>query len=255
MRPGIVLHQEERRAHCISVSIGLAAAQALGRKGAHVVVSSRGKENVERAVELLRSENIKVTGTTCHVGNREDRERLVKTTVEQCGGVDIFISNAAVNPFVGNITDSTEEVWDKILHVNLKSAFLLTKLVVPYMEIRGGGSVVFVSSAAGYQPVEALGPYNVSKTALMGLTPALAPDLGRRNIRVNCVAPGLIKTQFSSVLWKNENVFEDFNRKMIIKRMGTPQEVGGVIAFLCSDEASYITGETIAVAGGINCRL
>ncbi|MEQ2266224.1 Dehydrogenase reductase SDR member 4 [Xenotaenia resolanae] len=117
--------------------IGLAAAQALGKRGAHVVVSSRRQANVDKAVALLQSQSIRVTGTTCNVGKGEDRENLVQLTVDQCGGIDILVSNAAVNPFFGNILDSTEDVWDKILSVNVKSAFLLTKLVVPHMEKRG----------------------------------------------------------------------------------------------------------------------
>ncbi|XP_059933055.1 dehydrogenase/reductase SDR family member 4 [Gadus macrocephalus] len=235
--------------------IGLAAAEALGRRGAHVVVSSRRQANVDRAVTTLQGQDIKVTGTTCNVGKSEDREKLVQMTLDQCGGIDILVSNAAVNPFFGNIMDSTEAVWDKILDVNVKSAFLMTKLVVPHIEKRGGGSVVFVSSVAGYQPMPALGPYSVSKTALLGLTRALAPELAQSNIRVNCVAPGVIKTQFSSMLWKNEDVAEEFMKQTCIKRVGEPEEIGGVIAFLCSKDASYITGETITVTGGMNCRL
>lgn len=235
--------------------IGLAAAQALGKRGAHVVVSSRRQANVERAVALLKSQGIQVTGTTCNVGKGEDREKLIQTTLEQCGGIDILVSNAAVNPFFGNILDSTEEVWDKILSVNVKSAFLLTKLVVPHMSTRGGGNVVFVSSVAGYQPMQALGPYSVSKTALLGLTRALAPELAHSNIRVNCVAPGVIKTRFSNALWENEDIMDEFKKQLSIKRIGQPEEIGGVIAFLCTEEASYITGETITVTGGIGCRL
>ncbi|KAM4612237.1 dehydrogenase/reductase SDR family member 4 isoform 1-T3 [Polymixia lowei] len=235
--------------------IGLAAAQALGQRGAHVVVSSRRQTNVDKAVALLQSQSIQVTGTTCNVGKGEDREKLVQTTLDQCGGVDILVSNAAVNPYFGNIMDSTEDVWDKILDVNVKSAFLLTKLVAPHMEKRGGGSVVFVSSVAGYQPMQALGPYSVSKTALLGLTKALAPELAHSNIRVNCVAPGVIKTRFSTALWQNEEVVEEFKKQLSIKRIGEPEEIGGVIAFLCSKEASYITGETITVTGGMSCRL
>uniref|UniRef100_A0A3Q2R018 Dehydrogenase/reductase (SDR family) member 4 n=1 Tax=Fundulus heteroclitus TaxID=8078 RepID=A0A3Q2R018_FUNHE len=212
--------------------IGLAAAQALGRRGAHVVVSSRRQANVDKAVALLQSQSIRVTGTTCNVGKGEDREKLVQLTVDQCGGIDILVSNAAVNPFFGNIMDSTEDVWDKILSVNVKSAFLLTKLVVPHMEKRG-----------------------VSKTALLGLTKALAPELAQSNIRVNCVAPGIIKTRFSSALWENEDIVDEFKKQLSIKRIGEPEEIGGTIAFLCSDEASYITGETITVTGGMGCRL
>uniref|UniRef100_A0A3P8UTB0 Dehydrogenase/reductase (SDR family) member 4 n=1 Tax=Cynoglossus semilaevis TaxID=244447 RepID=A0A3P8UTB0_CYNSE len=185
--------------------IGLAAAQSLGKRGAHVVVSSRRQTNVDKAVALLQSQNIQVTGTTCHVGVREDREKLVQMTLEKLGGIDILVSNAAVNPFFGNILESTEDVWDKVLSVNVKAPFLLTKLVAPHMENRGGGNVVFVSSVAGYQPITGLGPYNVSKTALLGLTQALAPELAQSNIRVNCVAPGLIKTRFSSEVRTTHN--------------------------------------------------
>ncbi|KAG1936228.1 dehydrogenase/reductase SDR family member 2, mitochondrial [Pimephales promelas] len=198
--------------------IGLAAAEALGQRGAHVVVSSRRQTNVDKAVSLLRSKNIQVIGTTCNVGKAEDREKLINMTIEQCGGVDILVSNAAVNPFFGNILESTEEVWDKILGVNVKASFLLIKQVVPHMEKRGGGSVVIVSSVAGYQPLQGLGPYSVSKTALLGLTRALAPDLAQSNIRVNCVAPGVIKTRFSAALWENEGVLEEFLKQTSIKR-------------------------------------
>lgn len=220
-----------------------------------MVVSSRRQANVDKAVALLQSQSIQVTGTTCNVGIGEDREKLVQLTLDQCGGIDILVSNAAVNPFFGSVMDSTEEVWDKILSVNVKAAFLMTKLVAPHMEKRGGGNVVFVSSVAGYQPMQALGPYSVSKTALLGLTRVLAPELAHSNIRVNCVAPGVIKTRFSSALWQNEDIMDNFKKQLCIKRVGQPEEIGGVIAFLCSEEASYITGETITVTGGMSCRL
>uniref|UniRef100_A0A3B3C6R8 Dehydrogenase/reductase (SDR family) member 4 n=1 Tax=Oryzias melastigma TaxID=30732 RepID=A0A3B3C6R8_ORYME len=239
--------------------IGLAAAQALGKRGAHVVVSSRRQANVDKAVALLRSQSIQVTGTTCNVGNAEDREKLVQMTLDQCGGIDILVSNAAVNPFFGNIMDSTEDVWDKILAVNVKASFLLTKLVVPHMEKRGVGATVKVVSAGRIQTwtpsVQGLGPYSVSKTALLGLTRALAPELAHSNIRVNCVAPGIIKTRFSSALWENEGIVKQFKKQLSIKRVGEPEEIGGVIAFLCSQDASYITGETITVTGGMGSRL
>uniref|UniRef100_A0A8B9JNA0 Dehydrogenase/reductase SDR family member 4-like n=1 Tax=Astyanax mexicanus TaxID=7994 RepID=A0A8B9JNA0_ASTMX len=235
--------------------IGLAAAQALGKRGAHVVVSSRKQANVDKAVSQLRSENIQVIGTSCNVGIEQDREKLISLTLEKCGGIDILVSNAAVNPFFGNILDSTDEVWTKIFDVNVKASFLLTKQVVPHMEKRGGGSVLFVSSVAGYQPMPALGPYSVSKTALLGLTRALAPELAHSNIRVNCVAPGIIKTRFSSALWQSEDVTNEFMKQLCIKRLGVPEDIGGVVAFLCSDDAAYITGETITVTGGMNCRL
>ncbi|XP_037116698.1 dehydrogenase/reductase SDR family member 4 [Syngnathus acus] len=238
-----------------TAGIGLAAARALGERGAHVVVSSRRQAGVDKAVALLQSQNIRVTGTTCNVGDHGDRERLLQTTLDQCGGVDILVSNAAVNPFFGNLMDTTEEVWDKVMSVNVKAAFLMTKLVVPHMAKRGGGNVVLVSSVAAYQPMQGLGAYSVSKTALVSLTRALAPELAQSNIRVNCVAPGIIKTHFSAPLWENDDIMDYFKKQMCIKRVGEAEEIGGVVAFLCTQEASYITGETIAATGGIGCRL
>ncbi|XP_053714409.1 dehydrogenase/reductase SDR family member 4 [Synchiropus splendidus] len=235
--------------------IGLAAAQALGKRGAKVMVSSRRQANVDKAVALLQSQNIQVTGTTCNVGKKEDRDKLVQMTLDHYGGIDILVNNAAVNPFFGNTLDTTEEVWDKILSINVKSSFLMTQLVVPHMSKRGSGNVVFVSSIGGYQPMQGLGPYSVSKTALLGLTRALAPELAHNNIKVNCVAPGVIQTRFSSALWQNEDIMNEFKKQLSIKRIGQPEEIGGVIAFLCTDEASYITGETITVTGGIAARL
>ncbi|XP_069490029.1 dehydrogenase/reductase SDR family member 4-like isoform X2 [Ambystoma mexicanum] len=134
--------------------IGLAIARRLAQDGAHVVVSSRKKANVDRTVEELRAENLSVSGVVCHVGKEEDRQRLVATAVEQFGGIDILVSNAAVNPFAGNILDSTDEVWEKILDVNVKATFLLVKLVVPHMQKRGAGAIVIVSSLAGYSPFQ-----------------------------------------------------------------------------------------------------
>ncbi|XP_060274926.1 dehydrogenase/reductase SDR family member 4 isoform X1 [Ovis aries] len=182
--------------------IGFAIARRLAQDGAHVVVSSRKQQNVDRAVAALQGEGLSVSGTVCHVGKAEDRERLVATAVKLHGGVDILVSNAAVNPFFGSLMDVTEEVWDKILDINVKAAALLTKAVVPEMAKRGGGSIVIVSSIGAYSPFPSLGPYNVSKTALLGLTKNLAIELAEWNVRVNCLAPGLIKTSFSRMVRK-----------------------------------------------------
>ncbi|XP_060031293.1 dehydrogenase/reductase SDR family member 4 isoform X2 [Erinaceus europaeus] len=179
----------------------------------------------------------------------------MRQAVKLHGGVDILVSNAAVNPFFGNLMDVTEEVWDKILEINVKAAALLTKAVVPEMEKRGGGSVVIVASIAGYSPFPGLGPYNVSKTALLGLTKNLAIELAQRNIRVNCLAPGLIQTSFSSVFWKDKAREESMKEFMRISRIGKPEDCAGIVSFLCSEDASYINGETIVVGGGTPSRL
>ncbi|XP_027970684.1 dehydrogenase/reductase SDR family member 4 isoform X1 [Eumetopias jubatus] len=235
--------------------IGFAIARRLARDGAHVVISSRKQQNVDRAVAALQEEGLSVAGTVCHVGKTEDRKRLVATAVNLHGGIDILVSNAAVNPFFGNLMDVTEEVWDKILDVNVKATALMTKAVVPEMEKRGGGSVVIVASIGAYLPFPGLGPYNVSKTALLGLTKNLARELDQRNIRVNCLAPGLIKTSFSQVLWMDKAREKNIKETLHIRRIGKPDDCAGIVSFLCSEDASYITGETVVVSGGAPSRL
>ncbi|KAF6129684.1 hypothetical protein HJG60_003821 [Phyllostomus discolor] len=201
--------------------IGLAIARRLAQDGARVVISSRKQQNVDRAVAALQGEGLSVTGTVCHVGKAEDRERLVAM----------------------------------ILDINVKATALMTKAVVPEMEKRGSGSIVIVASIAAYSPFPALGPYNVSKTALLGLTKNLAIELAQRNIRVNALAPGLIKTNFSKVLWMDEAREDAIKEALRIRRLGKPEDCAGIVSFLCSEDASYITGETVVVGGGAPSHL
>ncbi|XP_054849540.1 dehydrogenase/reductase SDR family member 4-like isoform X2 [Eublepharis macularius] len=235
--------------------IGFAIARRLGQDGAHVVLSSRKQANVDRAVAELQKENLSVSGLVCHVGKAEDRQRLIDAALERHGGIDILVSNAAVNPFFGSTLDATEDVWDKILDINVKATALLVKLVVPHMEKRGGGSIVIVSSIAAYSPFPGLGPYNVSKTALLGLTRTLAPELAPSNIRINSLAPGLIRTKFSSALWQDKSNENKMLETMRIQRIGVPSDCSGMVSFLCSADANYITGETMVVGGGAPSRL
>lgn len=235
--------------------IGLAIARRLAEDGAHVVISSRKQENVDRAVATLQGEGLSVSGIVCHVGKPEDRERLLTTAVKLHQGIDILVSNAAVNPFFGNLMDTTEEVWDKVLSINVKATAMLIKAVVPEMEKRGGGSVVIVGSVAAFTRFPALGPYNVSKTALLGLTKNFAAELASKNIRVNCLAPGLIKTHFSSALWKDGSREDIIKEYLQIRRLGKPEDCAGIVSFLCSEDASYINGETVVVGGGTPSRL
>ncbi|XP_063951325.1 dehydrogenase/reductase SDR family member 4-like [Lytechinus pictus] len=235
--------------------IGYAIAKRLGEEGAHVVISSRKQANVDKALKSLKEANLSVSGLVCHVGKESDRAKLIEMAVKENGGLDILVSNAAANPFFGKILDCDDKSWDKIFEINVKSAFLLVKESVPHMVSRGGGSVVLVSSIAGYMPFELLGPYSVSKTALLGLTKALTPQLTEMNIRVNCVAPGLIKTNFSAALFATEESTKLALSQIPMKRAGTPDEIAGIVSFLASDDASYITGENMLVAGGSPSKL
>lgn len=180
--------------------IGLAIAKRLGLEGARVVVSSRQQSNVDEAVKYLRSLEIEVLGLVCHVANASQRKRLFEETIKNFGGIDILVSNAAVNPAKAALFTSSEEVWDKIFEVNVKASFLLAKEAKPFMVKRGGGAIVFISSAGGYNPMKFLGAYGVSKVALFGLTRAAALDCAKDNIRVNCVAPGAIHTKFATIV-------------------------------------------------------
>lgn len=229
--------------------IGFAIARRLAQDGAHVVVSSRKQQNVDRAVAALQGEKLSVTGTVCHVGKAEDRERLVAKALEHSGGVDFLVCNAAVNPLVGSILGSSEQVWDKILSVNVKAPALLLSQLLPHMEKRGRGAVILVSSISAYMPRVELGAYNVSKTALLGLTRTLALELAPKGIRVNCLVPGMIETDFSKVFHKDEAFWNNFKENHQLQRIGQPGDCAGLVSFLCSPDASYITGENIVVAG------
>uniref|UniRef100_A0A8C8UJW6 Dehydrogenase/reductase SDR family member 4 n=1 Tax=Peromyscus maniculatus bairdii TaxID=230844 RepID=A0A8C8UJW6_PERMB len=233
-----------------TVGIGFAIARRLAKDGAHVVISSRKQQNVDRAVATLQEEGLSVTGTVCHVGKAEDRERLVAKALEHSGGVDFLVCNAGVNPLVGSTLGASEQVWDKILNVNVKAPALLLSQLLPHMEKRGNAAVILVSSISAYFPLVELGAYNVSKTALLGLTRTLALELAPKNIRVNCLVPGVIKTDFSKVVRTgNKAVWNHLKESYQLQRIGQPEDCAGLVSFLCSADASYITGENIVVAG------
>ncbi|KAF9803066.1 hypothetical protein SFRURICE_012311 [Spodoptera frugiperda] len=219
--------------------IGYAIAKRLGNEGASVVISSRKEKNVEQALQSLRSEGITAEGVT----------------KSKFGGLDILVSNAAVNPGVAPILETEEAVWDKIFEINVKCAWLLAKEAYPELVKRGGGNIVFISSIAAYQPMEPLGAYSISKTTLLGMTRALATEIVHDNIRVNCVAPGIVPTKFASAITSNEAGKEKSLSIVPMNRFGKPSEIASAVAFLASDDASYITGETIVTAGGAYAHL
>jgi len=239
--------------------IGKAIAQRLMADGAKVMISSRKEKNVLETLAELRGGEATTTseidGMVCHVGKAEHRQALIDRTLERFGGIDILVSNAGTNPTFGPILNCTEDQWDKIFDNNVKATFLLTQAIVPHMLKRQGGSIVIISSIAGLQPMPFILPYSVSKTALLGLVKALSHDLAQENVRVNSVAPGLIDTAFSSAITSNEFAASKALENMHIKRFGKPEEISGLVSFLCSKDASYITGENIVVGGGIPSRL
>ncbi|KAG4071993.1 hypothetical protein HA402_010930 [Bradysia odoriphaga] len=233
--------------------IGLAIAKRLASDGASVVISSRKLSNVSKAVELLKSMGYsQVHGFKCHVGVDQDRKNLIRETISLFGRIDILVSNAAVNPFWGRILECPEKMWDSIFGTNVTAPFMLVKEVAPLMKKTGSGSIIFISSVAAYNPMKKIGPYSVSKTALIGLTKVLSQSLVEDKIRVNSVAPGAVETKASKkVIAANNNLLDDIP----MGRVAAPEEIASVVSFLVSEDASYITGETIPVAGGMASHL
>mgnify|MGYP000101637050 CR=1 FL=1 len=235
--------------------IGFAIAERLGLEGAAVAICSRKQKNVDEAVNALKAKGVThVVGFPIHVGTSEAREQLIQATVKHFGRIDVLVSNVALNPVMGPMLDvTTESVWDKIMDVNVKSHFFLVKSALPHMP--AGGNVIIIASYAGYLPNPLLGAYSVSKTALLGLTKVLATELAPRQIRVNCVAPGIIKTNFSEALWKSDAAADVTLKDIPLQRFGLPEECASCVAFLASADGAFMTGEVLLPTGGVHARL
>ena len=234
-----------------SRGIGRAAAEAMAERGAKVVISSRKIEPCEEVAGAIRDKGGEAIVIPCNIGRRNEVEALIAQTEKQLGPIDILVCNAAVNPYFGPLAEIPDDAFDKIMSSNVKSNLWLCNLAIPGMAKRGGGAVVIVSSIAALRGSLMLGAYGISKSADLGLTRNLALEWGPRNVRVNCVAPGLIKTDFARALWENPDALAWRNERTPLRRIGTPEEVGGVIAFLASPAAGFITGEVLVVDGGV----
>lgn len=197
--------------------IGFAIAERLAKEGAKVIISSRKQKNVEEATKKLLDQGLDVRGLTCHVAKSDDRKKLFEEA-KKIGGLDILVSNAAVSPTVGGVLDCSEESWDKIFDINVKSSFLLAKEAVPLLRSSKAGRLIFISSIAGFQPSEFLGAYAVSKTALLGLVKAASLQLAHDNITVNSICPGLIRTKFSDPITSNDEILKTAVPGIALKR-------------------------------------
>jgi NAD(P)-dependent dehydrogenase (short-subunit alcohol dehydrogenase family) len=233
-----------------SRGIGSAIATALVEQGAVVVISSRKQADLDQeAARINALYPGRATAIAAHAGRPEDLERLVKSVMERFAHIDILVNNAATNPSFGPVLGTDLAAWDKTFEVNLRGVFILTKLVYEAWMETHGGAVVNVSSVGGLRPSLGLGVYNVTKAGVIMLTRQLAREVGS-NVRVNAVAPGLIKTRFAEALWGNEAILDRVLAANPMARIGLPDEVAGVVAFLVSDAASYVNGEVIAIDGG-----
>jgi NAD(P)-dependent dehydrogenase (short-subunit alcohol dehydrogenase family) len=235
-----------------SRGIGRAIALRLAQAGAHVVVSSRRLENVQVVADEIGVAGGEALAVQAHVGRLDDVRTLVARTMETYGRVDVAVNNAATNPHFGPLLTADEGQWDKILDTNAKGAFRVCQAVVPHMEADGGGKIVNLVSVAGLQPSPGMGVYGISKAALIMLTKVLALELGHANIQVNGIAPGVIKTRFSRVLWQTPHIAEPILANLPLGRFGEPEDVAGLALYLASAASDYVTGAVFVVDGGMH---
>jgi NAD(P)-dependent dehydrogenase (short-subunit alcohol dehydrogenase family) len=235
-----------------SRGIGRAIALRLAQAGAKVVVSSRKLENVQTVAEEIKAAGGEALAVQAHVGQPDDVTALVARTVETFGRVDVAVNNAATNPHFGPLLTADEGQWDKIMDTNVKGYFRVCKAVVPHMEAQGGGKIINLASIAGVRPSPAMGVYSISKAAVIMLTQVLAVELGPANIKVNAIAPGVIKTRFSQLLWQTPEIAEPTLANLPLGRFGEPEDVAGLALYLASPASDYVTGAVFLVDGGMN---
>ncbi|MBM3173214.1 MAG: glucose 1-dehydrogenase [Chloroflexi bacterium] len=229
--------------------IGRAIALGLAKAGADVAIASRKLPNLEKVAEEIRALGRKALPVEAHVGRMEDIQNLVTKVKGEFGRIDILVNNAATNPAVEQAIDISERAWDSVMNLNLKGLFFLSQAVAKVMKEQGGGNIVTIASVAGIHP-DILAAYSVSKAGAIMATKIMAQQWAPFGIRANVVAPGLTKTQFSEFLWGNEQILQVAVSRAPMGRIAEPEEMVGAVIFLCSDAASYITGQVLCVDGG-----
>jgi NAD(P)-dependent dehydrogenase (short-subunit alcohol dehydrogenase family) len=233
-----------------SRGIGRSIAELFAREGASVVICGRKQESLDQVARELSGLAGRILPIACHVGRQEDLERLVDRATREFGQIDILVNNAGTNIAQGPALEMTDAQFDKMIEVNLKSAYRLTRLVAPGMCGRGSGSIVNIASIAGLRPQFQSLLYSMTKAALIMLTQSYALELGPRGVRVNAIAPGLVETTLSEFYWKDESRFRPLMERQPIKHLGQPSEIAEIALLLASGDSSYLTGQTIIVDGG-----
>lgn len=235
-----------------SRGIGRATAECMASIGARVVISSRKAGACEEVAESIRSSGGEAIAIAANIAEQDELAALVRGSREKWGQVDIVVCNAAINPYYGPLAGLTDELFDKMMHSNVRNNLYLCNLVLPEMAERKDGVVIIVSSIGGIRGNAILGAYGLTKAADMALVRNLAVEWGKKNIRVTCIAPGLIKTDFAKALWQDPAMRANVERMTPLGRIGDPTEVGGLAAFLATPAGSFISAETIVVDGGMS---
>ena len=233
-----------------SRGIGRAIAERMAEHGAKVVVTSRKLDACEEVVAAIKAQGGEAFAHACNISRKEELQGLVDAAIQRWGGIDVLVCNAAVNPYFGPSINMPDDAYDKVMNSNVRSNFWLCNMVLPQMAQRGGGSVIIVSSIAGLLGSPTLGVYGLSKAADMALARNLCVEWGPKNIRANCIAPGLVRTDFAKALWENKETYAKTVSVYPLRRIGEPDEIAGAAVFLAGPSGSFMTGQTIVIDGG-----
>lgn len=234
--------------------IGKAIAKRYVEAGANVVIASRKIDVLEATARELTGSRGKIHPVACHVGRKDQIEALVAETERVFGPVDILVNNSGTNVGQGPALEVTDEALLKTTEINVLAALRLIRLTVPKMIERGGGSVINMASIAGIRPQDGGLCYSFTKAGLIMMTRVWAVEFGKHKVRVNAICPGLIKTDFSSYFWSNEEYMSNLVATQPLPRVGEPDEIGGIALYLASDDSSFVTGQTFVVDGGNTAR-
>ncbi|MCJ8322960.1 MAG: SDR family oxidoreductase [Rhizobiales bacterium] len=233
-----------------SRGIGQAIAEQYARAGAKVVISSRNLDACEPIAQAIRDKGQDAIALKCNVGDKAQVQNLFDQTMKQWGRVDILVCNAATNPSYGPMSTLEDSAFDKVMRVNVQSTIWLSNLVTPIMIENGGGSIILLSSITALKGNTVIGAYGMSKAAEAALARNLAHELGKYKIRVNAIAPGLVKTEFARALWENPKIMARQEKATPLRRIGEPDDIAGVAHFLAARASAFVTGQVIVADGG-----
>ncbi len=236
-----------------SRGIGRAVAMRLAEHGAKVAISSRNLEPCEAVAAdiVAKYGEGRAVAIAANISSKDQLRRLADEATARFGKIDILVCNAASNPYYGPLAGISDEQFRKILDNNVVANHWLISFVAPQMIERKDGSIILVSSIGGLRASTAIGAYNISKAADFQLARNLAAEFGPHNVRVNCIAPGLVRTDFARALWENPAYMKAHNARAPLGRVGEPDEIAGAAVFLASKASSFVTGQTIVVDGGV----
>ena len=236
-----------------SRGIGRSIALQFADAGADVVVSSRKLPDLEKVADEIRKMGRRSLAVSAHNAKMEDLKNLMSRVKEEFGRLDILVNNAVANPVMADVLHMEEAPFDLIMSANIKGYYFLSQAAAKMMVEQGtGGAIINIASVGGIFVTPGLGPYCISKAAIIMMTRCLAVELGSHKIRVNCIAPGIIKTKFSEALWSNEKLMADYLKKMPLGKIGQPEEIARTALYLATEASGFMTGSTLIIDGGAN---